>query len=287
LTLNYIDRSEGFRADLGFIPRVNIRQLAQFVQRRFYPKKRFLLSWGPDLHMTGDMDHGGVQQDWSVRPGFEMEFARSTHLEISHDETFERFKNINFRRNDTGIGGHTEYFKRATLDAEYSWGTRVNYDAPAALKAFRGDGSELQAQLTFRPVSRLKLDEIYYLTRFRTRSDSFPAVTRPTTVFVNHLVRSRLNYQFTRELSLRLILDYNGVLENPLLIDLERQKRVTGDVLLTYLVHPGTALYIGYTDRLENLGLFPGSPPTVGRIGFPSTTTGRQFFAKVSYLFRF
>jgi outer membrane receptor for ferrienterochelin and colicin len=144
----------------------------------------------------------------------------------------------------------------------------------------------LQIQLTFRPVSRLKLDEIYYFTCLTTRADSF-AATRPTTVFVNHLVRSRLNYQFTRELSLRMILDYNGVLENPSLINLERQKRITGDVLLTYLIHPGTALYVGYTDRLENLGLFPGVPPTVGRIGFPSTTTGRQFFAKVSYLFRF
>jgi hypothetical protein len=43
----------------------------------------------------------------------------------------------------------------------------------------------------------------------------------------------------------------------------------------------------GYTDRLENLGLFQGTPPTMARIGFPSTTTGRQFFAKISYLFRF
>ena len=62
---------------------------------------------------------------------------------------------------------------------------------------------------------------------------------------------------------------------------------MTGDVLLTYLVHPGAALYIGYTDRLENLRLFQGTPPTVARIGFPSTTTGRRFFAKISYLFRF
>jgi hypothetical protein len=44
---------------------------------------------------------------------------------------------------------------------------------------------------------------------------------------------------------------------------------------------------LGYTDRLENPGLFQGTPPTVARIGFPSTTTGRQFFAKISYLFRF
>ena len=106
-------------------------------------------------------------------------------------------------------------------------------------------------------------------------------------VFVNHLIRSRLTYQFNRELSLRMILDYNGVLQNPALINLERQKRVTGDVLLTYLIHPGTALYLGYTDRIENLALYPGSPPAVARTGFPSTTVGRQFFAKVSYLFRF
>jgi hypothetical protein len=84
--------------------------------------------------------------------------------------------------------------------------------------------------------------------------------------------------------SLRTIVAYNGVLENASLIDLQRQKRITGDALLTYLIRPGTALYVGYTDRLENLGLYNG---TVRPIGFPSTTTARQFFAKVSYLFRF
>ena len=106
-------------------------------------------------------------------------------------------------------------------------------------------------------------------------------------MFANHLARSRLNYQFNRALSLRMIVDYNATLENPALVNLTRQKRVTGDVLLTYLIHPGTALYLGYTDRLENLRLFPGAPPIVGTIGFPSTTTARQFFVKASYLFRF
>ena len=127
-------------------------------------------------------------------------------------------------------------------------------------------------------MSRLKLDEVYYFTSLRMPTAS---------VFVNHLARSRLSYQFTRALSLRMIVDYNGVLPNPSLVNLTRQKRVTGDVLLTYLIHPGTALYVGYTDRLENLRLFPGAPPAVAAIGFPSTTTARQFFAKVSYLFRF
>jgi hypothetical protein len=46
-------------------------------------------------------------------------------------------------------------------------------------------------------------------------------------------------------------------------------------------------LYLGYTDQLENIGLIAGPPPGVTRLPFPSTTTGRQFFAKLSYLFRF
>ena len=98
------------------------------------------------------------------------------------------------------------------------------------------------------------------------------------------MARSRATYQFTRELPLRLILDYNATLQNPALINLPRQKRITGNVLLTYLLHPGTAFYIGYTDRLENLAIFPGQ---VNRIAFPSTTTARQFFTKISYQLRF
>ena len=274
----YIDRAEGFRADLGFIQRVNVRQAQEFYQRRYHPKSKVLLSFGPQMYLQADADHHGIQTDWIARPGFQAELARNTYLGINHGEIFERFGGINFRRTDNGFGGHSEYFRKATLDWGYSWGTRIDYNTPTGLNAFLGKGRELQANLTFRPVSRLKWDEIYYYTELRTNSE---------TVFVNHLIRSRFNYQFTRALSLRTIVDYNATLQNPLLITLDRQKKITGDVLLTYLIHPGTAFYLGYTDSLENLALLPGNPFTTARIGFPSTTTQRQFFAKISYLFRF
>ena len=276
--LQYIDRGEGFHTDLGFVNRVNMRQLQQFVGRRYHPKSKVVLSFGPNFYTMAILDHRGVQQDWRVNPGFNIEMARSTFFNVNYGSAFERFQNINFRHSGTGFGGHTEYFKRATIDGSYNRSTSINYNPANNLLPFLADERDVQMSLTFRPMARLKLDEVYYYTALRTRNAS---------VFVNHLARSRVNYQFTRELSLRLIMDYNGVLENPALVNLTRQKRVTGDVLLTYLIHPGTALYLGYTDRIENLRLFPGMPPTVGTIGFPSTTTARQFFAKVSYLFRF
>jgi hypothetical protein len=95
-----------------------------------------------------------------------------------------------------------------------------------------------------------------------------------------------VNYQFTRALSLRGIVDYNAILPNTALVSLERRKHLTADLLLTYLVHPGTAVYIGYTDGYDNLR----TDPIDGGLrlgGGPTLSTGRQVFVKSSYLFRF
>ena len=74
------------------------------------------------------------------------------------------------------------------------------------------------------------------------------------TIFDNHIVRSRANYQFTRELSLRAILDYNAVLSDPSLVSSgSRTKHLAADMLLTYSFIPGTALYVGYTDGYDNV----------------------------------
>jgi hypothetical protein len=279
--LNYIDRGEGFHTDLGFVNRVDIRQLEQYAQYRFRPKSGVLVSWGPSLELVGDLDHRNAQQDWQARPGFQVEMKRATYLNVNHAEMFERFNGINFRREDSFAGGHSEYFKFVTLDAGVAWGTRINYSTPSGVTPFLGRGNEINVNLTFRPSSRIKIDEIYDLTRLKTMGP------HPEAVFVNHLLRSRLNYQYNRQLSLRVIVDYNALLDNPALFDSSRQKRVTGDILVTWLLNPGTAVYVGYTDTLENQALLAGTPNTVVRTNLPSVTTQRQFFAKVSYLFRF
>ena len=107
------------------------------------------------------------------------------------------------------------------------------------------------------------------------------------TIFSNTIERSTVNYQFTRALSLRAIIDYNAVLPNTGLVSLERTKRLTGDVLVTYLLNPGTAVYVGYTDRFENLIIDRTVPPSLRRTISPLNGVGRQLFVKASYLFRF
>jgi hypothetical protein len=158
----------------------------------------------------------------------------------------------------------------------------VNYYPAAGLAPFTANDSHGSTSLTLRPTPKLRLDETYIMSRLRARQG--PAAA---SIFNNHIVRSKVNYQFTRELSLRAIVDYNGVLPNPAMVSLDRSKTVRYDLLLTYMLHPGTALYLGYTDGYENWRFDPTQPLLRQRTGFPDTMTGRQVFVKLSYLVRY
>jgi len=275
--LDYTDIGRDFRTALGFVPRTDIRQATQFASYRWHPKSRRLTSFGPNSFVQATWDHSGQLQDWAVRYPFSFDFKAQTGLFVRHTQSMERFNGIEFREYENLINASTSYWAWLDVGVYAATGTRPNYYPPSGVLPALANFRDAQLSLTFRPASGLRLDETYIYSHLGARN-------APQTIFDNHIIRSKVNYQFTRELSLRAILDYNGVLSNPSLVSLDRTKHLAGDILLTYLVHPGTALYIGYTDgydsvNLTNSGLVPTNTPT--------TSTGRQFFVKTSYLFRF
>ena len=64
-------------------------------------------------------------------------------------------------------------------------------------------------------------------------------------------------------------------------------KQLTTDLLFTWLIHPGTAAYFGYSNRHQNLISDPYNPLSLLPGGPPTFQTNRLFFVKLSYLFRF
>jgi hypothetical protein len=135
--------------------------------------------------------------------------------------------------------------------------------------------------LTLHPRGRLRIDNTYLFTRLTDRGSG-------ASIFNNHILRSKWNWQFTRELSLRVILQHETVLTNPALTALETGKNFNADFLITYLVNPWTALYIGYNGNAQNIALLPtatGSEIVRHRRRF--INDAKQFFIKFSYLFRF
>jgi hypothetical protein len=55
----------------------------------------------------------------------------------------------------------------------------------------------------------------------------------------------------------------------------------------TWITRPSTSTSAPRSRPHENLAIQPGSPPTLYRTDSPSTSVGRQLFAKVSYLVQF
>jgi hypothetical protein len=104
----------------------------------------------------------------------------------------------------------------------------------------------------------------------------------------NHIIRSKWNYQYTKRLSFRFIGEYNSVLANPAFTYLETTKNLNADFLITYLVHPSTAIYVGYNSNLENVQL-PLRNDGDGDLlhGGRLRNDRRGLFVKASYRFRF
>jgi len=84
-------------------------------------------------------------------------------------------------------------------------------------------------------------------------------------------------------------MQYSAVLATPAFTSLGTTKTLNRGFLISYLVHPGTAVYVGYNSNLQNLdhslALDPDGNLVRTRDSFINDS--RQFFVKVSYLFRF
>jgi hypothetical protein len=261
---------------------VDLRRTDHEVEYSWYPSKGRVLRTSASLEAGALWDYGGELQDWTVEPGIEVELPGQTELDVRHWQEQERFEGEVFRRHSTMLAASSEWLPWLAVEANYHRGTQINYYPAPGLQPFVGEGQEVEAGVTLRPGSQLQLDERYIYSRLRSDGRDAPVGD----IFNNHIVRSRASYQFTRELSGRIIVDYEAVLPNAQLVSLEREKRLRFDLLATYLVNPWTAVYVGYTDGYENLLLRqPGVPPVRG--GDPTTPTGRQVFVKLSYLLKY
>ena len=293
----YQDTSAGFETDTGFFRRPDIRRLSQFAMYRFRREGKTLQWHGPSIFTINNWDHHGTRLDWFTNVNWRFILSGSSDFGAFGNIGHERLRpfdystltmNQDYTHYQRGFWFDYGYFKPVVLSAQVDWGQATNYDT-AVGPPILAKANDIQFSATVRPVKGLTIDNTYLLTRLRD-------VNTNANMFNNHIIRSKWNYQFTRELSLRVIGQYNAVLSNYnaalpqyALSSLPPAKQFNADVLLTYFVHPGTAVYVGYNSDLQNLP----SPPSVDPLGnltrLPGhfLNDGRQIFVKISYLFQY
>ena len=286
----YQDTAAHFATETGFFRRPDIRRFSNFALYRFRPEGKHLVWHGPGLFTINNWDHTGTRLEYFANVNYRWIFQRQTIFGMFSNLGHERLRpsdfdtlteNRDYAHRHSGFFFATSYFKQVSLNGELGWGTDTNFDTVSGPPVL-ANSSYAVIGTTIRPVRGLTVDNTYLLTRLQDLKTG-------ANIFNNHIVRSKWNYQFTRSLSLRVIGQYNAVLSNPALTSLQNTKSVNADILLTYLPHPGTAVYVGYNSNLQNLdrslGLDENGNLLRTRDSF--LNDGRQFFVKVSYLFRF
>ncbi len=198
---------------------------------------------------------------------------------------------LNFTENYVGFVARGQPSSRFNFNVVTQHAGNVNYNPlPGHIPALLHQDF-VQALFTVQPIHRLTADETYLLDRDRNaHTGAF--------VYESQTLRTKINYQFTRSVSARMIVEYDSTLANPAETTLPRTKQVQTQALFTWLPHPGTAIYLGWNNDLQNLnhtfctrnlGDTPGCDPNQPILprGPGYLNDGRQIFIKASYLLRF
>ncbi|MBI4720670.1 MAG: carbohydrate binding family 9 domain-containing protein [Chitinivibrionia bacterium] len=262
-TLDYWDSSPTFRADNGFVFRNSERRVEWNNSYAFYPDNRWLDEIIPSNEYARQWNAFGLYKAQSVENWIEAVFKRQTSVMLGYDFYAERFRDVCF---DDMRLFYSE-IRTAFSDALQCgfWlglGDRIARSAsPPAL----GEGAHIDAWAVIKPAQRLVIEPIFMYSEL-SRKDTGEEV------FNGYILRTRVNYQFNRELFLRFVVQYDDF---------------SGDLafepLLTYQINPFSVFYIGggtnYFD-FARLGPEPENPHR----GFDPTEW--HVFFKLQYLFR-
>ena len=138
------------------------------------------------------------------------------------------------------------------------------------------DVKSAKLELLWRPLDRLRVDTTYLYTQLEDRDGSGE-------IFSDEIFRTRWNYQFTKELSLRFIAQLEET-DAGVLTSLEDEKNLNFDVLVRYVINPWSALYVGFNSNSSNFDLIDTEDGTELVRTDDLRRDGEQFFVKFSYL---
>jgi hypothetical protein len=287
-TADFNDRSPEFRTALGFVERTNLRSLDQTVSYKWMPASSRLLSFGPELVGSEVRDHANAPLDRTLTPKFSFEWPGPTKLSLFYqdarvglrpEEVPSLGQRLTFDQDRAGLEFSTSFTRSLTITMKASTGDGINLVPAPEDQPVSAELDELSAAVDVRPSTRLSLAASYLLTQLTDRAGA--------SIFTDHIVRGRANFQFTRALSARAIVQFDDLRAAEARTSLPGRRNLNIDLLLTWLKTPGTALYVGYNNNLQNLD----PSLTSGSYGLLRTargllSDGRQFFIKASVLLR-
>lgn len=286
--IHFIETDADFRAQLGFQNRFfksdtsGIHTSHDFT---FYPETGLLNNWGVGLFGVYQDDQNGTKVYSEFRPALNFntdttsfgigvtgfsEILRPQDFAGLARTTVYDYDNWNIRYNNNTLS-------TVSFNLRYTDGEALNLVPPRGTLPSVADSRRLDIGLLWRPIDRLRVDNTYLHAELETRDGR--------KVFGNEIFRSNWNYQFTREMSLRFIAQYEETDAGPA-TRLTDDRNLNFDVLLRYVINPWSAFYVGYNSNSSNFDIIDGEDGPELITTDDLKKDGDQFFVKFSYMFQ-
>src|SRR4029079_8648492 len=90
--------SPGYGTELGFVRRVDQRQVDGRLTYRWYPES-WIRNWGPDFSYDRNYDYKGTLQNTGPSSGVTFQFARNINATATITHDLERYREVDFIKN--------------------------------------------------------------------------------------------------------------------------------------------------------------------------------------------
>ena len=257
IDVDYFETSPTFRANNGFILQNNKRFTSFWSMYVFRPNGKIVSKILPSINFGRVWNYEGIRKNEWIRTMIDFGLTKQTNIDINfllsremlRKVWFDDIRIINFSLNTNPI----DYF---SFGGRFSYGNSIarNVDPLPVM----GRQTNAGFWCTIKPIQQFVINPEYSYYKLLNRDTK-------EKIYEGYILRTRFNYQFTRELFLRLIVQYNDFGDE-----------LSFEPLLTYKINPFTIFYVGSNH---------GYDWEMGKAR-NAHDTSRQFFLKFQYLFR-
>lgn len=252
----YNDFSPTYQAYNGSFSTTNFRQVYTNQSYIIYPKDSFIDRGGVRISSNLQFNHQGIKKEQLIQPSLFLTLKGQTSFEMSYLlVNDERFRGVLFQKiNRVFFFINSRPLNEISVSLDGQLGKFIYRTSSPTM----GTGHRFGTSISLKPTSKLNISFTYNRARLSS-------VNTDELFYDGNIYRSTVKYQFTQEMFLRAIAEYNSF-----------SKMFTLYPLFSYKLNAFTTFYAGVTNDYYNYG---------GDDGF--TTTDRQYFMKLQYLFRY
>jgi hypothetical protein len=258
---SYQDLGPDYRADSGFVPRVDVRTLQGTFARIFRGDAGRWYS-EIDLRAVGlrTEDHEGRLTDQRIGTEVVYTGPRQSLLDatLSTNRTF--YQGVTYDLDQLDLVGEIRPSGALRINFTGTFGDAIDY-----VNARPGTGIKLGPEVQYRAGRNVELRLSHNLERVNVDAGR---------VFTANLTQGRFVYYLGTRAFARVILQYLDLDQNPALYATPvepKTRHLFSQLLFSYKVNPQTVVFVGYSDNAQ------------GTQSLALTRTDRTFFVKLGY----